>query len=206
LVLLFLPLVPAPAGAATVCTVQLPARVVASAPMTWVPPTFTGCEGVAKARWYFVDSFGTRRGPEIGVDNGSSIGSWRFSDSYRILKYKVTPVPTAGVEQNSTTTEVKYGTTITLKGYRQDELRVPLTGKVSRYVASVDGFRGWAKRTVSIAYRNCLTCPWHSLTLDRTDAHGVFSLGAVSYQARYYRASIGDTAVWWGQRSASVYY
>jgi len=195
-----------PADAATVCTVSFPTRVIASKPLTYAPPSFTGCEGVAKARWNLFDSSGTRRGRAIGVDNGASIGSWIFSDKYPIGHYKVVPVATAGVQQNSTATVVKYGTTISLKGYRQDHLKVPLSGTVKRYVASVDGYRGWANRFVSISYRDCTTCAWHPLYSDRTDAHGVFSLAAVSDQVRYYRARIGDTTAWWGSTSNSVHY
>src|SRR5689334_13200071 len=92
LVLLFFALVPAPAGAATVCTVQVPGAVTASAPTTPVWPTFTGCAGVTQARWIFVDAGGTRRGGSIGITNGSSVGAWQFRDAYPTGVYKVVPV------------------------------------------------------------------------------------------------------------------
>lgn len=198
-----LPILPASA-AGPVCTVSLGAKVTAAAPVTWVPPTFTGCDTYPAASWKIAragKNYGT-----VTAKNGVSQGSWRYHDSWPTGIYKVTPLFASAVPQNSTQTVVKFGTRVTLKGFRQDHLKVPLTGTVSRYVASVDGYRGWANRFVSISYSNCVGCAWHSLYSDRTDAHGAFSLAAVSDQVRYYRARIGDTSVWWGSTSSSVHY
>ncbi|MFL6172097.1 MAG: hypothetical protein ACJ716_04315 [Marmoricola sp.] len=192
------------AVAGPVCTVTMPYSVTAAAPVTWVPPTFTGCDTYPVATWKV-----TRSGKSYGTvtaKNGVSQGSWRYHDSWPTGIYQVTPLFASAVPQNSTSTVVKFGTRISLKGFRQDHLKVPLSGTVSRYVASADGFVRWAHRFVSVSYSNCVGCAWHSLYSDRTDAHGVFSLAAVSDEVRYYRAAIGDTPVWWGRTSTAVHY
>ncbi|RNL81275.1 hypothetical protein EFL95_02630 [Nocardioides marmorisolisilvae] len=195
----------APASAVEpVCTIAVPYKVTAGAPLTWVKPTFTGCDSYASASWKVARSgktYGT-----ITAKNGVNQGSWIFHDNWPTGMYAVTPSSSAAVPQNSTKAVVKFGTKVTLKGYRQDHLKVPLSGTITRYVASVDGYRGWAHRYVSIQYRDCTTCDWHPLYSDRTDAHGKFSLAAVSDELRYYRARIGDTTYWWGSTSSSVHF
>jgi len=172
--------------------------------VTYVVPTFTGCDNYASASWAIVRS-GKTYG-RITAKHGVNQGSWRYQDSWPTGSYLLSPASSGAVPQNTARTVVKDGTRISLKGFRQDHLKVPLTGVISRYVASVDGFRRWPHRTVAISYRDCPTCVWHSLATDTTNASGVFSLAAVSEEVRYYRARIGDSTVWWGSTSNSVHY
>lgn len=203
------PVVPAGADTPAACTVQLPTKIAAAAPVTWVYPTFTGCDTVTHARWYLFDASMTRRGGAIGIENGKSTAPWLFRDTYPTGRYTARAIPPAtptGTTQNSTSTVVKFATRLTIKAHRQDRLRVPLSGTVIRYVAAVNGFRRWPHRMIAIDYRDCTTCTWHFLSFDKTDANGVYSLGAVSEEVRYYRARISNTATFWGGTSASVNY
>jgi len=211
LVAALVPVVPAGAADAPVCTVHLPAAVSATSPYTAVWPTFTDCASYPDVVWAFSAASGPTndyRGT-VEVKNGVSQGAWRYRDSYPTGKYRVAnpnlpPVPT-DPPQNFTTTVVKFGSTISLKSSRVSDLKVPLKGVVSHYVASVNEMRRWAHRTVSISYRDCDTCEWKFLALDKTDAYGVFSLAAVSPTPRFYRAKVGETSTTWGRTSASVY-
>jgi hypothetical protein len=197
------PVLPA-AAVVPVCTVHVSTKVTAAAPITWVSPTFTGCDGYAEAGWTV--SRGDKSYGRITVKQGVSQGAWRYKASWPTGIYTLTASSSAAVPQNSTRTVVKFGSRISLTGHRETHLLVPLSGVVSRYVPTVNGFRRWAYRPVAISYKDCFDCPWKFLVMDRTDRYGVFSMGAVSFEARYYRARIGDTSTTWGRTSVPVHY
>lgn len=185
------------------CVLEVPAEVVVTAPITPIWPKFPNCEGRTTS-W---DVYGYPPGAvaklgSFGLTDGVSDGAFRFLDRYPVGRLK-----TFNPDANANPTfVVKFGSRISLKGERVSDLKVPLRGVASRYVPSVNEFRRWANRPVAISYKDCVDCPWQFLAMDKTDQYGVFSLGAVSYEARYYRAKVGETTTTWDRTSTPVYF
>lgn len=186
------------------CSVNLPAKVVAVAPFTSVYPTFDGCGG-ATVQWS-ISHPRTAQVARVGLDGGASLGRWLFRDAGPTGTYAVRPskVQPFGINQNTTSTVVKFGSRISLKAGTRTGTRVPLSGVVSRYSPSADAFRRWADRPIAISYKDCAACPWKFLAMDRTNSVGAFDITAISTKARYYRATVGETATAWGRTSSSV--
>jgi len=186
------------------CTVQVPAQVRVVSSSVAVYPRFHHCEDwtVTWTIRHRVGStsvkFGTFR-----VTNGFSAGPWRFRDSYPTGRYLVEPPDVGG--PNETEMIVRFGSRTSLVAGAKTGGRFRLSGTVTRYVASVDGFRGWANRPVAISYKNCASgCAWRFLVTAHTDGSGHYSLTGISSQVRYWRATVGNTASVWGSRSPAV--
>lgn len=183
------------------CDIVVPSKVVAVSPTTAVYPKFVNCFD-RTALWSVTrKSGGSVVGLAfLGIKDGVSRGPWKYKDSLPTGRYGLRPT---GENQNTTSTVVKFGSRISLASSRTGT-RVPLSGTVSRYVPSVDGFRAWANRPVAISYKDCAACPWKFLAMDSTDAAGRWGLTVISGQVRYYRASVGETATAWGRTSVPV--
>ncbi len=184
------------------CTVDLPAKVTAVARYTAVYPTFDGC-GAVTASW-LVDGPGSFAARTIGVSGGSSLGPWRFRDTESPGVFRARPQLGAGGSLGGDSTVVKFGSRISLAAGTRSGTRVPLTGTASRYSPAAHAFRRWADRPIAISYKDCAACPWKFLAMDRTDRYGGFTLTAISGKARYYRATVGETATAWGRTSQPV--
>jgi len=186
------------------CAVDLPAKVTAVAPTTVVYPTYDGC-GDATVDWY-VDGPGAFKAARIGLVGGTSLGPWRFRDSDTPGAFMADPQDVAppGLNLGGDGTVVKFGSRISLAVGARTTTRVPLTGVVSRYSPAADGFRRWANRPVAISYKDCTTCPWKFLAMDRTDSAGAYGLTVISSAVRYYRATVGETSTAWGRTSQPV--
>lgn len=184
------------------CQVEVrPVRAVA--PTTAVYPTFHGCQGDTET-WAIRHrvgaktlTFGTFR-----VVNGRSTGPWRFKDTWPTGVYDVVSRTRYGYR---TSTVVRFGSRISLHAGSKVDGHFQLSGDVTRYVPSADGFRGWASRPVAISYKNCAVgCPWRFLVVNRTDSTGHFSSTASSATARYWRATVASTSSVWGRTSDPV--
>ncbi len=186
------------------CAVDLPAKVIAVAPTTVVYPAYDGC-GDATASWY-VDGPGAFKAAPIGLVGGKSLGPWRFRDSDRTGRFTADPQDPApaGLNLGGDSTLIKFGSRISLAVGARTPTRVPLSGVVTRYSPATDGFRRWADRPVAISYKDCPTCPWKFLAMDRTDSTGAYGLTVISSMVRYYRATVGETSTAWGRTSQPV--
>jgi hypothetical protein len=100
---------------------------------------------------------------------------------------------------------VKFGSRTSIIAGTKVGGRFRLSGEVTRYVPSVDGFRGWANRPVSISYKNCASgCAWRFLVTTHTGSSGHYSLTGISSLVRYWRATVASTTSVWGFKSAAV--
>lgn len=184
------------------CDIVVPSKVVAVSPTTAVYPRFENCSG-RNALW----SVTRKSGASVvgvgflGIKDGASRGPFKYRDSAPTGTYGVVPT---GVDQNTTSTVIKFGSRISLAGSRASRTRVPLSGVATRYVPSADAFKAWGNRPIAISYKDCAVCPWKFLATDRTDAAGRWGLTVISSTVRYYRATVGETATAWGRTSAPI--
>lgn len=177
---------------------------MAVSPATWIYPTYANC-GSTTAHWY-VDGPGDFTTVRIGVEDGRSLGPWKFRDSDRPGLYSAGPrnAESDDFSPPGDSTVIKFGSRVSLVAGTRTSNRFPLTGIVSRYSPAADGFRRWADRPVAISYKDCVDCPWRLLAVDRTDSSGAFGLTVISAGTKYYRAAIGDTWNTWGRISQPV--
>ncbi|RNL80038.1 hypothetical protein EFL95_14060 [Nocardioides marmorisolisilvae] len=184
------------------CQIEVAAvRVVG--PTTAVYPRFHGCEGQTET-WAVRHRVGngTLTFGTFKVVNGKSAGPWRFKDSWPTGVYAIRSREMYGY---NTSTVVRLVSRISLTAGTKVGGHFRISGDVTRYVPSADGFRGWANRPVAISYKNCAAgCAWRFLGTDHTDSTGHFSSTVTSSQARYYRATVGSTTSVWGRTSAPV--
>lgn len=189
----------------TLCSVNMPSKVVVVARTTAVWPTFDGC-GKASVDWAIKHPRTPYDGDTVGLVSGRSTGAWRYRDSEPAGSWKVQPgvVQIVGIDQNSTRTLVKFGSRISLAAGPRNGTRVLLSGVASRYSPQAHSFRRWADRPIALSYKDCLNCPWKFLAMDRTNSYGGYSITAISGKARYYRARVGETPTAWGRTSVPV--
>ncbi|MFL6172273.1 MAG: hypothetical protein ACJ716_05215 [Marmoricola sp.] len=186
------------------CTIEVPAQVRVISPITAVYARFHHCRGW-DMKWAVRHRVGGQdvRFGTLGVKVGRSIGPWRYRDSWPTGTYRVVPPPVGG--PNTTQLSVKFGSRVTLAAGAKTAGHFKLSGDVSRYVASVDGWHGWANHAVAISYKNCASgCQWRYFGTTRSDASGHYGLLSTSSLVRYWRATVADTASVWGSKSAAV--
>ncbi|MFL6173934.1 MAG: hypothetical protein ACJ716_13680 [Marmoricola sp.] len=186
------------------CVIDVPEQVRVVSPMTAVYARFYHCAGWT-LNWAIRHQVGSKavKYGTLGVKDGRSIGPWRYRDSWPTGRYLVQPPAITG--PNSTQMSVKFGSRVTLAASAKTASHFKLSGDVSRYVASIDGWHGWADHAVAISYKNCVSgCQWRYLRTTRTDAIGHFALSSTSSLVRYWRATVADTSSVWGSKSASI--
>lgn len=184
------------------CQVEVkPVRAVG--PSTAVYPRFHGCQGQTET-WAIRHRVGkaTLTFGTFKVVNGRSAGPWRFKDSWPTGAYDVVSRTRYGYR---TSTVVRFGSRISLHAGAKVGGHFRLSGEVTRYVPSVDGFRPWADRPVTISYKTCAAgCAWRYARTTRADSKGHFSTAASSATPRYWRAAVATTSTAWGRTSSPV--
>ncbi|HET6152530.1 MAG TPA: hypothetical protein VFE15_06205 [Marmoricola sp.] len=190
------------------CTLSIPAKVVIGTSFTFLNGKLGSDCGTTfqSANWDFDNPSGQ------AVDNFDFFGpgslTTTINDVGPLGTFTVKPTGSTdasglGLSQNKVSISVRLASRLALSGRRHAK-KVTLSLVTTKYVPGAGVYRPWAGRRVTIQYRTCATCTWHTLRSVASNKKGKATFTITAKARRFYRAIGPDTSTIWGSTTSSI--
>ncbi|MCZ4500589.1 MAG: hypothetical protein JWQ74_3144 [Marmoricola sp.] len=135
------------------------------------------------------------------IFDGSTRRSWRLYDDEPTGLYVISPnsAKTKGnvhLPQNTRRMIVRLDSRVAISARRSGSW-VTVATSLRRYSPGLNRFGTWAGHEVTLSYRTCPTCSWHTLKTQKTTSKGRTSYRYRAPKARMYRVTSHGTSTTW---------